>query len=64
MRTYAWLALALAVTAAGCTGERHSAALSKDLSALTPCESREIEDLVLVFELFHHERFEGLAFAG
>lgn len=42
MRTYAWLALALAVTAAGCTGERHSAALSKDLSALTPCESREI----------------------
>ena len=42
MRTYAWLALALAVATGGCGGERRSAAASKDLSALTPCESREI----------------------
>jgi hypothetical protein len=42
VRPYPWLALALAVVAGGCAGGRHAAALSKDLSALTPCESREI----------------------
>ncbi len=42
MRFYPWLALALAVATAGCGGQRHAAALSKDLSPLTPCESREI----------------------
>ena len=41
MRPRALLALALAVATAGCGGQRH-AAVSKDLSPLAPCESREI----------------------
>lgn len=41
MRPQALLALVLAVETAGCGGQRHTA-VSKDLSPLTPCESREI----------------------
>lgn len=42
MRFYAQVALALAVATSGCVGQRHATASDKDLSALTPCESREI----------------------
>ena len=41
MRPRALLVLALAAAAAGCGGQRHGAD-PKDLSPLTPCESREI----------------------
>ena len=43
MRTYALLAMTLALLLAGCTSSRHAAAASKPaLSPLAPCESREI----------------------
>ncbi len=43
MRTYALLAITLAITIAGCTSSRHVTSASKPaLSALAPCESREV----------------------